>query len=373
KQCKLTRRANEKYCSQHVPLGVDLAPSSHRTNRRVRIPCPIDASHSVWQEDIESHVSKCSGRVIKPVDEWFCEDCNLDEPITVSHTIPNPEDYIHCIELVTKAVDPGWAPKPLVVSERHIAGIIDRNKEHTKHGTQQEHLVDLILSLQRQEPDAYIEFGAGRGELSRYLALALDHKKPNLFVLVDRDGPRMKQDSKLEQDALAHGYEPPQVQRHKVDIKDFKLDRALPDEKRIISAISKHLCGAATDLSLRCITRSQKECSMICIALCCRHRCSWNALMDESQKWMKERGIDEKNFYIVCKMTSWATSGSRTHMSTNHLGLDSAERERIGLLCRNVIDLSRVHALKMHGIKGSIVKYIDSAATLENYCLVASK
>jgi tRNA:m4X modification enzyme len=56
-----------------------------------------------------------------------------------------------------------------------------------------------------------------------------------------------------------------------------------------IVAFSKHLCGAATDLTLRCLLREnynskqnveskvQHKVAAILIALCCHHRCKWRS------------------------------------------------------------------------------------------------
>ena len=46
--------------------------------------------------------------------------------------------------------------------------------------------------------------------------------------------------------------------------------------------VSKHLCGAATDLALRCLQtfsasgNAKGKIETILIALCCHHRCDWN-------------------------------------------------------------------------------------------------
>ena len=46
--------------------------------------------------------------------------------------------------------------------------------------------------------------------------------------------------------------------------------------------VSKHLCGAATDLAMRCLAtfssseNAQSKIETILIALCCHHRCDWN-------------------------------------------------------------------------------------------------
>ena len=52
--------------------------------------------------------------------------------------------------------------------------------------------------------------------------------------------------------------------------------------KGAVVGVSKHLCGAATDLALRCLEtfsasgNAKSKIETILIALCCHHRCDWN-------------------------------------------------------------------------------------------------
>ena len=52
--------------------------------------------------------------------------------------------------------------------------------------------------------------------------------------------------------------------------------------KGAVVGVSKHLCGAATDLTLRCLEtfsasgNAKGKIETILIALCCHHRCDWN-------------------------------------------------------------------------------------------------
>lgn len=141
----------------------------------------------------------------------------------------------------------------------------------------------------------YVEFGAGRGELSNYLKIAVDDHGTATFVLVDRTPPRNKFDSAL----LGMEEIKSLVKRHTMDIKDLvlaevpelrrdvtatqreppvKAEKDTQDveeakdgeeetaaskeaeyvEKKPVVAISKHLCGGATDITLKCLINYQK-------------------------------------------------------------------------------------------------------------------
>ncbi|CAK6981283.1 tRNA:m(4)X modification enzyme TRM13 homolog [Scomber scombrus] len=94
-------------------------------------------------------------------------------------------------------------------------------------------------------------------------------------------------------------------------------------------------------------------------------------------------------------MSSWATCGLRPtnqdHRSedpTNQSGheeehepaeetdavngfLSADERQRLGRLCKRLIDCGRIHFLQSHGFTGKLTRYITSDITLENVLLTA--
>ncbi len=78
-----------------------------------------------------------------------------------------------------------------------------------------------------------------------------------------------------------------------------------------IVGVSKHLCGAATDLALRSLVHrdlDRERVAGIMIALCCHHRCDWDVFV--GQDFLKGRGFDEEDFDLLCGLTSWATCGT---------------------------------------------------------------
>jgi tRNA:m4X modification enzyme len=82
--------------------------------------------------------------------------------------------------------------------------------------------------------------------------------------------------------------------------------------------IGKHLCGVATDFSLRCLKYSLEESvasvdqtnvkfKSILLAVCCHHKCEWESLC--GKKFFQALGIDSKLFGVIRSMSSWSTSG----------------------------------------------------------------
>ena len=90
----------------------------------------------------------------------------------------------------------------------------------------------------------FVEFGSGRGSLSYWLCRALPSPHSVKLLLVDRASPRHKLDGKMKELQLK------EMMRIRADIQDLKLSKVFQRPEDIV-AVSKHLCGAATDLTLR--------------------------------------------------------------------------------------------------------------------------
>lgn len=283
-----------------------------------------------------------------------------------------------------------------------------------------------------------VEFGCGRAELSRYVSRAhffscsKDDDNPTTistndnnntdqsstditrpFLLVDRAGPRMKFDSKLEKDYNEEQEEKgkkrigkPVVKRVLIDIKDLDLYTALETqfgnhqekkqeekEERQIVAISKHLCGCATDLTLECLrnccqVKSQENDSNnkyslkgLVIALCCRHICSFEtypAIDFLFENGLISKEFPQESFKAFVRMTSWVVNGRRENMKDekeenafiNSTGLSIKQREKMGLIARRCIDYGRVLALKRYYSSVKLVQYVQSDVSLENVALL---
>lgn len=308
----------------------------------------------------------------------------------------------------------------------------------------------LLNYFDNDGPVITAEFGCGRAELSRYVSKAQlfthsesfsssrNNHKSRPFLLIDRGGPRMKFDTKMmkdyEEDVLGKQNEnnykddeipskskeseipvpdetideyplpPPDVKRAIIDIKDLNLNVALnelfPDNKESsIVAISKHLCGCATDLTLQCLANNtvmpnndhvlnqdehgekpSHKLKGLVIALCCRHICTYEMYPQEGRKFLMDQGLitTPESFTTLAKMASWATNGRRENLSpTNEStnvhpsGMSLEQREKLGILARRAIDHGRLLFLRRLGYNVKLVQYVDSSTSLENVALIA--
>jgi hypothetical protein len=73
------------YCGVHRPRSQE--PLSETSSRKIRVPCPIDPSHSVFASDMKRHVHVCGTKVQKDLaaaQPFFSADINSGPGVTAS-------------------------------------------------------------------------------------------------------------------------------------------------------------------------------------------------------------------------------------------------------------------------------------------------
>lgn len=401
--CGTQRKKGEEFCVQHLP------------NEGNRVPCPLDPNHSVWENDLPRHLKKCNAKP-KGEDEreaWYKKDINLmlrggqnqktedtqdtereaqdtentEQTQKSKDTENTDETYKKYVHIVKNTKFPDLQYK--IANHRGLKKRLDE-KEQAKHPIQQSSLMGNLKDQGLLNANSfYVEFGCGKAELSRFLNSCVQsdmidnnsYDSENYgFGLIDRGINRMKNDSKIIKEAQEFNEEfgrsnKPFVKRSRIDIKDLDLKTFLEDCKASqVIGISKHLCGVATDLTLKLILNAELDnFGGLLIAMCCRHVCDYDQLLPPSQEYLTTKGFDKQSFKYLKRMCSWAVSGSRLAESeTDEItGLNGPEKISVGLIARRIIDESRVFAMKQllpqHNVE--IFWYVEKDITLENVCL----
>ncbi|RCK66249.1 tRNA:m(4)X modification enzyme TRM13 [Candida viswanathii] len=375
----MLRKKDVKYCSEHMIHDEKFQSE--------RIPCPYNSNHTIWKKELEQHLLKCNEKPKAATEPWFDLNCNRDLKGVENFDLEQEEESEDLVEKYISVLQ-GLSYEPLQFKVYHHEGLQSRLDEKTnqKHPIQQNSLIANLKTMQLlNESFFYLEFGCGKGELLRYLNQCILQQDPSEsstygFGLIDRGKNRMKADSKMildcEQAALT-----PQVKRSKIDIKDFDLDKFIADltiDK--VVGISKHLCGAATDLTLKLILNSSvlqnNQLGGVLIAMCCRHACSLDQLLPQSRKYLYDHGFETvQSFNVLKKLVSWAVD-KKNETEVDKYGLDFHQRENLGLVARRLLDESRVHAVKSalgDNYNVEMFWYVEKEITLENVCLSISK
>eukprot|EP00850_Spirogloea_muscicola_P013617 SM000093S24428 [mRNA] locus=s93:361603:365424:+ [translate_table: standard] len=179
-----------------------------------------------------------------------------------------------------------------------------------------------------------VEFGAGRGYLA--LMLCIGYGRADA-VLVDRGAFKFKADRTFRKSAELR------LDRLRVDIRDLDLAGVPLLAGRKFVAVSKHLCGPATDFALRCCLKGSRQeaatvatnCNQtsqsvklvkegggpraekvppgppelqgLAIATCCHHLCDWRSYINK--QFFRSLGFSRRDFRCIVWLTSWALSG----------------------------------------------------------------
>jgi tRNA:m4X modification enzyme len=326
---------------------------------RVRVPCPLDGSHSVYAFDLEKHVKVCNklreATAAKSL-PFYTENINSGTHVSVTapvvvestadeeneadgeqgetteHVEPTPREEQGLIDRLALLDFPGLVNRVHAAYDKCVGDIPLQKRHHPccdvllaektaagssknvlRHIEQQASILGNMDDVQLLDASAaFLELGAGRGMLSLALAQALPD---NLYVLIDRAGGRGKADHIIRDAAKAQ--KEPRVKRAKIDIRHLNLAgmQELNDAPAVVG-MSKHLCGVATDLSLRSLhtlprgaTDTDGKLSSrlkgLAVALCCHHVCRWEDYV--SPEFFITLGFSAPEFALLCAMTSWAT------------------------------------------------------------------
>lgn len=439
-RCKFWLPKKNRFCA-NSPLNDSQFCGNHKPRSIEQwIPCPIDPSHSVLKENLESHVKRCpllkqaqslslqpfyqkginAGKEEEEEEEdnvssemkrsavysmtvtQFCKLINKIESVHASTCKDIWESYKvpeACNMWIKREVD-----RKLPFQEKHVAqqasilgnledfGVIKSSvgsKEADSQG---------FCSDDSNFVHAVVEFGAGRGYLTQMLADCYGFDR---VFLVERKSYKLKADRSLRQkESLI-------LERLRIDIEDLNLNAVESLRGIPYLAIGKHLCGPATDLTLRCCLseqcnqgsvqdcRSNANLKGLAIATCCHHLCQWKHYTN--RKFMSDLGITKGQFHAMTWFTSWAVDADHSSdlpdITDCSLQLQSIEEKQcfgdmhgvedvvrnmkpveravLGFKCKQIIDVGRMMWAKEHGLDTQLVKYVPSGISPENHLLLA--
>lgn len=322
--CKMTVAKGQEYCGEHIPPAPN-STNNNETNssgpktgdRKRRVQCPLDPKHTVYAWNLAKHLKICNAQ-IKDLPDYIVPGINVGDLKAES------EDYsllklgdldpnvIHSIidklnDLYTKYVN--GTIKQLVLTHDVMATELENplyGSESLKHLVQTSSLLGYLREFSfLNDNTSFVEFGAGKGQVSFWLAQLIKDQQftDSSVLLVDKASHRHKKDNKIEDRDM--------VQRIRADISDLDLNRlAIVQKSKQLIGVSKHLCGAATDLALRCILNGNATIKTkgFVIALCCHHRCAWRSFV--GKQFFQDNSVTEKEFAIITKMVGWAICGT---------------------------------------------------------------
>lgn len=345
--CKMTVSKGQEYCGEHLPTKesclLDINKNqSKKHNTYNRIACPLDPKHTVYSNKLQKHLKICNAKqgdlpdyiesgMNFGSDDDYDEDnkyINKDELKLAQMNELDLNELANKINLLYQQYI-----KPTTIEEQYLNHEIlndelsnaEYGMETLKHLSQTSSILGHLNNLNYfTNNTTYIDFGGGKGKFAYWLAQTVKDLLNCNIILIDKASHRHKQDNKILDKDL--------INRVRVDIGDLNIYKLLTTiiesgtdnnlksnkEHRQCIGIGKHLCGAATDLTIRCILNGNKKnlgnesmsykTNGFIIALCCHHRCTWKSFT--GKEFFKENNISIKEFILITKMVGWAVCGN---------------------------------------------------------------
>ena len=416
------------------------------TNAGDRIPCPLDPNHTVPSHRLISHLKVCP-RATQAAAAAACRHhvagINAGDPCVAPHATPDAAarraaaaaldeagwpaltarmlaaaDVV--APLQSGAVDDGAPPRAPVKNLSAYGGRAPPPSS-AKHDAQNDAIVASSAAsgaFGRKENEnglLIVEAGAGRGYLAAAAAAALPHAA---LALIDIAPGRKRADRHLRHRRLAR------VTADLADIDVGAIEVGWPVEKKgddehgattatgddpsrpppppltHVTILGKHLCGQATDFTLRAALRVARlggtsthadapprpALAGLAVAPCCHHRLVWEHYLGRDD--FMEAGFSRAEFELVAFATTWATNahGARPPVATAEDGGESCdasaaaaewrrkreEREVAGGAAKRLIDGCRARAVVAAGagLAASLAPYVGQGVSPENRLLV---
>ncbi|CAH1434211.1 unnamed protein product [Lactuca virosa] len=372
--CAIPPLPNTEFCGNH----------SARSDDRW-IQCSIDPSHSVLESNLENHLRRCpllkhkNSLSLQPFYQKGINGGDEEDEDSVHASIcKDIQDSYNmpevCRNWINRAND--WKipfQEKHVIQQASILGNLEKLGAFKSCSSVGEQL----------HSPAVVEFGAGRGYLTQMLADCYGVSK---VFLIERKSYKLKADRSLRQK------ESLMLERLRIDIEDLNLNAIGSLQGVPYLAIGKHLCGPATDMTLRCCVGENDSTSYLrglSIATCCHHLCQWKHYINKS--FFLSQGMSKDEFHAVTWFTSWAVDSADheeldTKMENEKVlagegdddddllrNMCARDRAVLGFMCKDIIDAGRLMWIREHGLeKSELVKYVPSNISPENRLLIAS-
>ncbi|EGG16524.1 hypothetical protein DFA_09068 [Cavenderia fasciculata] len=210
-----------------------------------------------------------------------------------------------------------------------------------KHLKQESCILSIIEREGLLKKDSiFLEFGAGSGKLGYHVFSALE--KESGHIMIDRQKFKSLKSKDL---AIKNEKSCTYFERCLIDIRHFDLKSIpiLSNNTQNYTIISKHLCGCATDFTLKCIYNTKKERDLdgfkgIAIATCCHHLCTWDSYINQS--FIKDViGLSEQEFNTLVSITSWATLNKKKKKEEEE---EEEEEEKMKENMENVVTTTKI-------------------------------
>eukprot|EP00980_Cylindrotheca_fusiformis_P011719 scaffold2783_cov129-Cylindrotheca_fusiformis.AAC.20 len=335
--CRQRRQnGSSQYCGNHQHL------EDNNACPRKRVPCPVDPSHMVFEDQVAKHVPICPAtkkRKRQEGAEYFKENINTGGHGDIcDNSSTSDKEHGKWAERIALRVleihqqvfagETKIKPEKLTFKDIHDAiemrdfsqgeidsGIVESFQSHriksggSRHIPQLASLLGHLRSIgvlpcadtedrpNSEQPLLLLEMGAGRGMLGLTVAgAAATSSYSTHLMMIERAGTRGKAEKVLRNLGTAKDQqtslqlENVQWSRIKCDLSHVCLPVLLETDEfkstRVV-VIAKHLCGVGTDFALKALEPIKHRVAACVFATCCHGVCSWSDYVGRDYLRMK--------------------------------------------------------------------------------------
>jgi tRNA:m4X modification enzyme len=140
-------------------------------------------------------------------------------------------------------------------------------------------------------------------------------------------------------------------------------------------AVCKHLCGSATDYTIRCLQNANIKLNGFVFAPCCHHRCTYNQYVGKDQLNQLKLVTSEQQFNLLKHISTWAVCGFRPKLSIDNqqqqLSYEDERKTIVGQKAKALIEFGRIqYLIDRMGFRVHLCRYIDASVSPENLLIV---
>ena len=439
KFCSTSRYPGEWFCEDHCLRG----------GLKARVPCPLDPRHHLKPAKVQAHLTVCQNKpgstamhntvtattatsatsATSPDTIQAAEVARLvHDALTLDNLkfkIDGALRALNALNNTTNELNPLPKEHLYTSTEKKDMGVRKRKEEPQNKSIVHHLLTSSETAFNVNEVNEQniiaIECCAGKGKLSQTLQheLCTQCVSPSSihYYMVDRAVRRKCVDDGMRTYGTATATatatksvssSSSKITRLIIDVATLSPSSLVDQANEEITQVwmyGKHLCGAATDLTLRVASSSSSQevdqdvdqeveqhqdyTTIMTAAACCHHLCTWKDVL--GQEILTKHGITSQDFAIMKKLCTFYSMGDKKNKRNlknaskkkkkktkdmTERGRLAALRRDLGIRCKRLINECRRESMATsgHGWENvRLIEYVDASITPENQLLIATR
>eukprot|EP01133_Synstelium_polycarpum_P000225 gene225-275_t len=258
--CNIAKRPGSLFCTHHRPL--DEYANESDPNRR-RVACPLNPEHVVYENKLRKHLKGCPNAKETQANAhvkssktqvYYNENLNGEEPCFITKPLSHATtaQLEHIASVLDRLFTTHYPNDMVTYNTQHESFERIFKEKKLKHIQQESSILSVLDREKLLLPsNVFLEFGAGTGKLGYHVFSAMEKKSGHIMVDRMKFKSLKRADRMIKNEPTCNYFD-----RLLIDIRHLDLSQIDILKQSKYAIISKHLCGCATDFTLRCLANS---------------------------------------------------------------------------------------------------------------------